>query len=145
VHSLRFSERERQAVARIRELADAGQDDAAIAAQLNRDGFFPCRSAGFTPQIVLKLRCRHQVWLGLGKLRRGHRPSGYTIREMARLIGIDPSWIYRGIGRGTIAIERDKTYGCYLFPRTREAVRRMKQLKQGLMLQVSFRKEHCDG
>jgi DNA invertase Pin-like site-specific DNA recombinase len=145
VHSLRFSERERQVVERIRELADAGRDDAAIAVQLNAEGFFPCRGACFTPHIVLKLRCRHRVWLGLGKLRRGHRPPGWTIREMAGRIGVDPSWIYRGISHGTIEVEKDKQYGCYLFPPTREAIRSMKQLKQGRVLQVSFRKEHHDG
>jgi DNA invertase Pin-like site-specific DNA recombinase len=145
VHSLRFSEREQQIVARIRELADTGQDDEAIAEQLNREDYFPCRSAAFTAQIVLKLRCRHQVYLGLGKLRRGHRPPGYTIREMARLIAIDPSWIYRGISNGSIEIEKNRQYGVYLFPRRRETVQRMKQLKKGQVLQVSFRKEHCDG
>ena len=73
------------------------------------------------------------------------RPSGYTIREMARQIGIDPSWIYCGISQGKIAIDKDRHYGCYLFPRTRAAVRSMRQLRKGNVLQVSFRKEHCDG
>src|SRR5207249_2251341 len=53
VHSLRFSEREQQIVARIRELVDTAKDDTALAEQLNREGFFPCRGARFTPQIVL--------------------------------------------------------------------------------------------
>jgi len=145
VHSLRYSEREQAVVARIRELADAGKNDEGIARELNREGFFPCRGACFTRQIVLKLRCRHHVYLGLGKLRRGQRPPGYTIREMAALIRIDPSWVYRGIGAGRIDIEKDEKYGVYLFPRTRAAVQSMKQLKQNQVLQVSFRKEHSDG
>jgi DNA invertase Pin-like site-specific DNA recombinase len=145
VHSLRFSEREQKIVARVRELADAGQDDMGMAEQLNREGFFPCRGAEFTPQIVLKLRCRYRVYLGLGKLRRGQRAPGYTAQEMADMIDIDRSWIYREIGRGRIGIVKDEYYGCYLFPRTRAAVRDMKRLKLGEVPHVSFRKEHCNG
>jgi DNA invertase Pin-like site-specific DNA recombinase len=145
VHSLRFSEREQQVVARIRELADAGKDDEGIVEQLNREGFFPCRGTCFTTQIVIKLRCRHHVYLGLGKLRRGHQAPGYTAQEMADLIGIDRSWIYREIGNGRIEIAKDEYYGCYLFPRKRAAVRSMKQLKQGKVPHVSFRKEHFNG
>lgn len=64
---------------------------------------------------------------------------------MARLIGIDPSWIYRGISRGHVLIEKDARYGCYLFPRTRSTVHQMKQLKSDKVSQVSFPKEHCGG
>lgn len=145
VHSLRFSEREQQIVARVRELVDQVKDDAALAEQLNREGFFPCRGTRFTAQIVLKLRCRHRIWMGLGNLRRSPRPTGYTVPEMARLIDIDPSWIYRNISAGRIVIEKNRHYGCYLFPRTKTAVRDMKRLRKGQVLQVSFPKEHCDG
>src|SRR5262249_29792216 len=99
----------------------------------------------FTRGIVLKLRCRHRILTGLERLRRGEHPPGYTVREMAHLIGIDPSWLYRGIGRDRIEIEKDVRFRCYLFPRTKAAVERMKQLKCGKVCQVSFREEHCDG
>ena len=64
---------------------------------------------------------------------------------MAKLIAIDPNWIYRGISQGRIEIEKDRQFGCYLFPRTRAAVQAMKKLRKGKVLQVSFRKEHCNG
>ena len=64
---------------------------------------------------------------------------------MARLIGVDPSWISRKISRGQILLEKDPRYGCYLFPRTRSAVDQMKQLKSDKVSQVSFPKEHRDG
>ena len=70
---------------------------------------------------------------------------GYTIREMADLIGIDPSWIYRAISRGQILIEKDARYGCYLFPKTGSTIDQMKQLKNDKVPQVSFPKEHRDG
>jgi hypothetical protein len=63
---------------------------------------------------------------------------------MARQLDIDPQWIYRGIAKGRIAISKDSRCGCYLFPRTKAAVARMKQLKCGNVDQVVFRKERGD-
>ena len=128
--SIRDTERERSVMARIRNLVDTGQDDAAIAEHLNREGYRPCRGTAFTPGIVVKLRRRHQIVKGLERLRRGERPPGYTVREMAGLIGIDPSWIFRKISRGQILLEKDARYGCYLFPKTRSTVDQMKQAQE---------------
>jgi DNA invertase Pin-like site-specific DNA recombinase len=145
VSTRRRSEIEAQIVARIEQLATEGLRDIAIAESLNQDGYYPCRGAAFTPHIVLKLRCRYGIHLGLGRLRRGELPRGYTITAMARLLGVDPGWIYRGIRLGRIRVARDAQFGCYLFPHTREAVRQMKRLKRGEVEQVSFLEEHCDG
>ena len=131
VGTIRGTERERCLVERIRTLAGAGQTDTAIAEQLEREGFTPCRGGRFAAEIVSKHRSQHQIRSGLGRLRRGERPPGYTIVEMAQQIGIDPSWIYRGITKGRIEISKDSRYGCYLFPRTKAAVARMRHLKCG--------------
>jgi DNA invertase Pin-like site-specific DNA recombinase len=145
IASIRGTDRERSLLARLRNLVEAGQDDDTIAAQLNREGYRPCRVTAFTPAIVFKLRCRHQILRGLERIRRGERAPGYTVREMAQLIGIDPSWISHRISRGQILVEKDVRYGCYLFPKTRSAIAQMKRLKSGKVLQVSFPREHCDG
>jgi hypothetical protein len=143
--SFRDTERERGVLARIRHLVETGRDDAAIAEQLNLEGFRPCRSAAFNRAIVLKLRSCHQILRGRGRLRRGERPPGYTVRELAERIGTDPSWIFRKIGRGQILVEKDARYGCYLFPKTRSTIAQMKKLRSGEVPQVSFPKEHRDG
>jgi DNA invertase Pin-like site-specific DNA recombinase len=145
VSTRRRTELEARIVARIDQLAVEGLRDLAIAEQLNREGYYPCRGAAFTVQIVLKLRCRYKIHLGLGRLRRGELPKGYTITAMAELLKVDPGWIYRGIRQGQIRIVRDVLFGCYLFPHTRAAIRQMKQLKSGKVRQVSFLEEHCDG
>jgi hypothetical protein len=145
VFTIRDSDRERRVMARIRDLVELGRDDAAIAEDLNREGHRPCRGAAFTAVIIAKLRKRHHIVTGLERVRRGERPPGYTVREMAGLIGIDPSWISRKMSRGQILLEKDPCYKCYLFPRTRAAVAQMKQLKSGKVLQVSFPREHRDG
>ena len=51
---------------------------------------------------------------------------------------------HRGVAKGRIEISKDFRYGCYLFPRTKAAVARMKQLKCGKVRPVIFRKEHGD-
>jgi hypothetical protein len=79
---------------RIRILACAGKTDIAIAEQLEREGFTPCKGGRFTAEIVSKHRSEHQIRSGLGRLRRGDRPLGYTIIEMAQQLDIDPQWIY---------------------------------------------------
>jgi hypothetical protein len=144
VSTIRGTERERGVVARIRTVACAGQTDTAIAEQLEREGFTPCRGGRFTAEIVSKHRGQHQIRSGLGRLRRGERPQGYTIVELAQQIGIDPTWIYRGIAKGRIEISKDSRYGCYLFPRTKAAVARMRHLKCGKVREVTFRKGHRD-
>lgn len=143
--SFRSTEREGQIVDRIRRAVEEGQNDTTIAESLSLEGLRPCRRTSFTPAIVGKLRRRHRILTGLEKVRRRERVPGYTIREMACLIGIDPSWIYRAIGRGQILIEKDDRYGCYLFPETSSSVDQMKQLKKDKVSQVSFPKEHRDG
>jgi DNA invertase Pin-like site-specific DNA recombinase len=145
VSTRRRSEIEAQIVARIEQLAIAGLRASAMAESLNQEGYFPCRGPAFTPGIVLKLRCRYGIHLGLGRLRRGELPRGYTITAMARLLGVDPGWIYRRLHEGRVRVARDPQFGCYLFPHTREAVRQRKRLKSGKIEQVSFLKEHCDG
>jgi hypothetical protein len=145
VHTIRDTERERQILARIRRGVDLGRDDATIAGDLNREGLPPCRGISFTDRSVLKIRRRHQILRGLERLRRGERPPGYTLREMAERIGVDPSWISRTISRGQILLEKDACYGCYLSPKTSSSVEQMRRLKSGEVRQVSFPKEHRDG
>ena len=142
VSTRRRSEIEKKIVARIEELAEQGLRDEALAERLNQEGYYPCRGAAFTPQIVLKLRSRYGIRVGLGRLRRGDRPHGYT---MARILGVDPAWIYRALYDGRLQIERDIHFGCYLFPHTQNAVEQMKRLRKGEVCHVSFREEHCDG
>jgi DNA invertase Pin-like site-specific DNA recombinase len=145
VSTRRRSDVERKIVARIEQLAEQGLRDEALAECLNQEGYYPCRGAAFTACIVLKLRCRYGIRVGLGRLRRGDRPKGYTITAMARILGVDPAWIYRRLREGRIRMQRDLHFGCYLFPHTQRAVQQMKQLRKGSVCHVSFLQEHCDG
>lgn len=145
ISTRRRSEVERKVVARIEQLAEQGLRDEALAERLNQEGYYPCRGAAFTPQIVLKLRSRHGIRVGLGRLRRGDQPLGYTIAAMSRILGVQPAWIYRRLREGRIRMARNVHFGCYLFPRTQQAVKQMQQLHQGSVCHVTFPEEHCDG
>lgn len=145
VSTRRRSVAEKRIVTRIEELAALGLRDEAIAERLNQDGFYPCRGPAFTPQIVLKLRCRYAIRVGLGRLRRGDQLHGYTITAMARLLRVDPAWIYRALNDGRLEMEKDVHFGCYVFPRTKHAVQEMKRLRKGEICHVTFLQEHCDG
>jgi DNA invertase Pin-like site-specific DNA recombinase len=142
ISTRRHSVQEQKIVARIRELTAQGLRDEAIAARLNRDGYYPCRRATFNAQAIYTIRYRHGIVRGFAPLRRGILPGGYTIRAMAQLVGVKSSWIYHGIHRGRIRVPKDAFFGCYLFPKRKEAVRQMKLLKQHKIDQVSFIEEH---
>jgi DNA invertase Pin-like site-specific DNA recombinase len=145
VSSLRYSDRERRAVERVRALIADGGTDATIAEQLNGEGLAPCRGGAFTPGIVRTLRGRYGLRIGLGRLRTGDRLPGYTMAEVAREIGVDPTWLSRAIGRGRLVVPKDRRFGCYLFPRSRETIRRVRALKAGTVQQVSFPEVHNNG
>jgi DNA invertase Pin-like site-specific DNA recombinase len=145
VSSLRFSEREKSAVARIRELADAGHRDAAIAERLSAEGHIPCRGSAYSASIVLSLRQRYAIRIGLGRLQAGERHPGWTMNEVARRLGIHPSWLSRAIRRGRLIIAKNRLFGCYLFPRGRETIEKLRALRAATVRKVSFPEVHCNG
>ena len=146
VHSLRYSDTEKRVAERIRELTEKGTSNGQIIAILNQEGYVPCRGGSFTPQIVSKLKMRYGIVSNLEQLRRGKKvTTAYTIRDIAKLIENDPSWIYRKISNGLIRIEKDPIYGCYLFPQNKNCVDQLKRLKKGTLAHVSIQKVHHHG
>jgi len=142
ISTRRHSVLEQKIVARIRELTAEGLNDMAIAERLNREGYYPCRRATFNECAIYNIRYRYNIVLGFAQLRRGVLPDGYTVRAMAELVGVKPSRIYHAIHRGQIRVPKDAFFGCYLFPKTKEAIRQMKLLKQHKIHEVSFIEGH---
>ena len=141
VHSLRYSKMEQRVAETIRELTTRGATQEQIINTLNEDGdLHPCRGGSFTPQIVNKLKKRYAIVSNLEQLRRGdiELTTGYTINQLAALIQVDPSWFYRKIRAGSIEINKDGVYGCYLFPRTKKCIAQLNRLKKGTLAHVSI-------
>lgn len=140
IHSRQYGELESKVVTRLRELNDQGATNNEIISQLNTEGFLPCRGGQFTMSIVMKLKERYGIKSRLNQIRQGDRPGDrYTAEEIAEKVGVKRAWIYRKIRRGQIRIEKDSTFGCYLFPRTKQAVQGLRQLKEGKRAHVYFR------
>jgi len=139
IHSHRYGELEMQVVDRLRELNETGATTNEIISTLNDEGFTPCRGGKFTAAIIMKLKQRYDITSKLESLRQGEHPANkYTAEEIAVEIGVQREWIYRKISRQKIRIKKDSTYGCYLFPRTKKAIRELQRLKEGKCAHVSF-------
>ncbi|WP_145056420.1 hypothetical protein [Lignipirellula cremea] len=139
IHSRRYSELEERVVNRVRELNETGASTDAIISCLNKEGFIPCRGGEFTTAIIMKLKQRYGIISNLESLRQGNQPANkYTAEQIAAEVGVKREWIYRKISRGIIRIEKNSLYGCYLFPRTKQAVRELRRLKEGKCAHVSF-------
>ncbi len=139
IHSRQYGSLESQVVNRLRELNNEGATNDEIISRLNEEGFLPCRGGQFTMAIVMKLKDRYDIKSRLKQIRLGERPENkYTTEEIAEEIGVKRAWIYRKISRGEIRIEKDSTFGCYLFPRTKRAVQELRRLKDGKRAHVYF-------
>lgn len=149
IHSRDYegSPMERNTVERLRELTEEGMSSAEIAKTLSDEGHKPCRGGAFTPCIVFKLRYRYGIETRLTQLRKGTADIGNTrtVEEVAEQLGVKREWIYRKIRHGAIRIDKDQTYGCYLFPKTKRCIQQLTRLKEGKIAHVSFQKEHHEG
>lgn len=134
------SAKEKDLLAEVCRLEEKGLSDGAIASELNRRGFRTCRQLEYNCQTVQQLRLRHRVLSPIEKVRRGDIPGFYKIPDLAELVPIDPTWIYRLIGRGKIQIEQDPKYHCYLFDKESRPVEKIRTLLSGEVEQISFKK-----
>jgi hypothetical protein len=101
--------------------------------------------SAFTAGIVLKLRQRFEIRIGLGRLQAGERHPGWTMAEVAKQLRVHPSWLSRAITRGRLVMSKNWLFGCYLFPRDRETMTQLRALKAGTVRKVSIPEVHCNG
>jgi len=146
VLSLRNSKTEAKTVARLRQLTDAGYTTTQIVDALNSEEFRACRCGPFTVQIVMQLKRQYNIISPIAELRRGKLQSpAYTVSDLADILKVDPSWIYRNIASGRIRIAKDSRYQCYLFPRQHETIEKLQRLKKQEVPHVSFEEPYYNG
>jgi Mrp family chromosome partitioning ATPase len=81
-----------------------------------------------------------------GRAHRGElAPSAYTLQEMARLLKVAPHWFRGRIKDGTLKIEKDPRYGCFLFPKDQQTVEQLKRLKNRRVPYVSIQTPYSVG
>lgn len=103
---------------RVRELAEAGQNDIQIARTLTAEGFrSPSRSTVVLRATVSRIRRAILRLPSRGRSTRWNPPAGWaSITDVARRMAIPTKWLYTGIRRGTIRIDRHLGTGRHLFP-----------------------------
>jgi DNA invertase Pin-like site-specific DNA recombinase len=130
--------------ATILRLAREGRTDTEIAAMLTAQGHRSARGATVLPSTVKTIRLRHRV-LNCESQSHPRRVGGYlTIPQLAEKLNIPRHWISDRIHNGTIAVEKDATTRCYLFPNNLGTLRQFRQLRDGKITEMGCRKEHQD-
>jgi len=73
------------------------------------------------------------------------RKDGYlSITQIAKELGVDNYWIYDRIHNGRIGIDKNAEFDAYLFRDDHETMKLFRQLKNGHIYNVDFRKEYQD-
>jgi len=132
--------------ARVMELVEQGLPDEQIAQQLTAQGFRSARNHALPPQAVARIRCAQDKAAGLDpRMRPPRRPGGtLTVGQMAKRLGVHRQWLYHRIQWGRIQLQRDHASNGYLFPSDERTLERLRQLRDGLILDIDLNTEHQD-
>jgi len=126
---------------RVLEMARAGQDDAAIAAELSAAGFRSPMRGEVLRSTVQSIRLRHGI-VHVRSQSHPRRVQGWlTVYQLAAQLGVRPHWIYDRIYIGAIAITRDADCGLYLFPDAPSTLTGLQKLRAGEVDRLAFTPE----
>jgi hypothetical protein len=117
--------------ARVLEMARAGQEDAAIAAELSAAGFRSPMRGEVLRSTVQSIRLRHGLMRVRSQSHPRRRPGWLTVYQLAAQLGVRPHWIYDRIHIGAIPITRDADSGLYLFPDAPSTLAGLRKLRTG--------------
>jgi len=114
--------------AAIVELAREGRRHDEVPELLTRRGFRSARSTGVAVSWIATNRARHGIQHPNPGREPRHVPGFLTVHEMAAAVGALPSWLYQGIRKKRVEIERDEETGMYLFPDRPELIETLRRL-----------------
>jgi DNA invertase Pin-like site-specific DNA recombinase len=119
---------------RLLELEAAGGSDAAIAEDLNREGFVCMMDKPIDAQFVKRIRLKHR------RLRPPNPEGTLSIPSLARRMGIHVSWFYRNIKQGRIQIAKNPSTGTYLFQDEPKTYRDLLKLRESHLRKVCMQR-----
>jgi hypothetical protein len=73
-----------------------------------------------------------------------HVAGSLTVSQLAEALAVSRHWLYDRIHNGTIQIRPDVSSGLYLFPDEPAALDQLRQLRDGILNNLHFSKEHQD-
>jgi predicted DNA-binding transcriptional regulator AlpA len=121
---------------RLLELEAAGGSDAAIAEDLNREGFVGIMDKPIDAQFVQRIRLKHR------RLRSSNPEGTLSIPQIAKRMGIHVSWFYRNIKQGRIQIAKHPRTGTFLFPDEPKTYEELRKLREGHLRKVCVQRRY---
>jgi DNA invertase Pin-like site-specific DNA recombinase len=129
---------------RILTLFADGQDDTTIADALTAEGFRSPMGSQVLPSTVKTIRLRHGRMQQRRQSHPRHIAGSLTVPQLANALAVPRHWLYDRIHNGTIQIQPDVTSGLYLFPDEPATLEQLRQLRDGILDNLRFSKEHQD-
>jgi hypothetical protein len=87
---------------------------------------------------VRVLRLRHSLFQKPSQSHPRRIPGSLTVSQIARTLGISPTWIYDRIYNGTINVSIDSVRRLYLFPDQPKTINLFKRLRAGKLKELLF-------
>ena len=122
--------------ARVLDLAQAGTEDAAIAALLTQEGFRSPRHSQVLVNTISAIRRRHRILQAPSHPRR--LPGWLTVSQLAQQLGIPRRWIDQRIRSGIIVVSPHPPIKLHLFPDTEATVAGFRSLRAGQVGRLRF-------
>jgi hypothetical protein len=129
---------------RILTLFANGQDDAMIAHALTAEGFRSPMRSHVLPSTVKTIRLRHGRMQQRHQSHPRHIAGSLTVSQITDVMAVSRHWLYDRIHNGTIRIQPDAASGLYLFPDEPATLEQLRQLRDGILNNLRFSKEHQD-
>ena len=134
----------KEIMATILRLTGSGHSDEQIAAVLKTNGHRSPHGGDFSADAVGRLRRIHGILRFPKRARLPRKPGYLTITQVAEKLKVTKRKIHRHILHGTIAVEKEASMRCYLFPDNLDTITQLRQLFEGKVGHVAFNQGHQD-
>ncbi len=125
-------------------LSQQGENDKSIAKILTAKGYRSPMKFYVIPSTVQTIRLKHRILQNESQSHQLRKEGYLSVAQIAKELGVEKHWIYDRIHNGRIKIAKTIEENAYLFPDSYETIKLLKQLKNGHLYEVDFRKEHQD-
>jgi len=134
----------KEMVKKIIALSKQGKKDKFIAKQLTDQGYRSPMKPHVLKSTVQTIRLKHGLLQNESQSHQLRKDGYLSITQIAKELGVDNYWIYDRIHNGRIGIDKNAEFDAYLFLDNHKTMKLFRQLKNGHIYNVDFRKEYQD-